>query len=107
MRSVGFDIFLLGDVRLPKNSAFIGGLLDRDAKTGMRKFVPLRNVKLLALLELRKIQCSPRGKFCPVSVDCFRPAFHEVLGRLGCGDIGFVPHSLRHGGATLDFMTGV
>ena len=41
--------------------------------------------------------------FTPAS---FRIALHQAAAAVGLGHIPYVPHSLRHGGATRDFLLG-
>jgi hypothetical protein len=36
-----------------------------------------------------------------------RQAFCAALDRIGAADVGYVLHSLRHGGATDDFLAGI
>ena len=42
----------------------------------------------------------------PFSADFFRKLIHDACSALGLGHISFVPHSLRHGGATTDWSQG-
>lgn len=100
------DVFLPGDRRLPSAEGRVSGLLIRQAKTGKLQFVPLSWLFLVRLLEREKNEQSPRSFVCPLKPNRFRKALRTALEQIGCGGMGFVPHFLRHGGATYDFMTG-
>jgi integrase len=48
---------------------------------------------------------TPASRLFPVTLTAYREYhFKGTLRRLGLGHLGFVPHSLRHGGATHDYV---
>lgn len=102
------DVLLPGDCRLPDTGdRGSGGVLIRIAKTGVRQFVPLANAVLLTFLCVAKPRHRPRESVVPASPKELRSVFASALERLGCDEVGYVFHSLRHGGATSLYMHGV
>lgn len=75
-------------------------------KTGRNQFVTIRDSLVLDLLR-RHVTGKPESSpiFTP-SYGQLRASFLASLQRIGAGDVGFVLHSLRHGGATTDFLRG-
>lgn len=105
------DVFLPGDSRLSGTPVCgrerFAGILLRHAKTGNLQFVPISWPFLIHLLRRARRRHDASSRVCPLSPARLRKALHTGLQLIGCGEMGFVPHSLRHGGATYDFMAGV
>lgn len=105
------DVFLPGDGRISglpsRGQGRFAGVLLRQAKTGNLQFVPISWPFLIRLLRRAKRGRADSSRVCPLSPARLRKALNTGLTIIGCGGMGFVPHSLRHGGATHDFMTGV
>ena len=77
-------------------------------KTGKNQWVDVRSATIRVLLQHR-LAALPSSKDTPVfpySTSTFRKHF-----KAACADLGlskdYVPHSLRHGGATHDFLLGM
>ena len=72
--------------------------------------VPVRNDKVAALLiyhlMARQAVVGDEGPLFAFNADTFRRRFKSTCKLLGL-TADYVPHSLRHGGATHDFMMGV
>jgi integrase len=68
----------------------------------------LRNpaVSAALLYYLRSSPFSAEQRIFPFSPDRFRRLLRRVADSLGVGHTPYVPHSLRHGGATCDFLRG-
>lgn len=116
---VGFDCYLrvselcrltTADVRRPVDGGASSSrpvLVLRHTKTGRGRpqLVVVNRPLVAALLDDCVQHCRPGGRLFP-----FTPAlFRRRLAR-ACADLGlcpFTPHSLRHGGATSDFIAGV
>ena len=101
------DIASAGDVRLgPLSSAMAVAL--RDTKTGPNRSFSVNSPAVAASLQdyLDAHRFSPDDIVFPFTHDQYRRSFHETTQRLGLASLGLVPHSLRHGGATRDFMLG-
>lgn len=106
-RLLWHDVLLPGDIRLPESTARnSGGLLIRVAKTGVLQFVPLTDPTLLRLLAQAKLEQSASDNVLKLSVAETRRLFDWSLAESGCAQLGFVLHSLRHGGATHLYMKG-
>lgn len=81
-------------------------------KTGLNQWVSLKNNDItLILISWMKVQChvidrhSTRLVF-PFSPSYLRSVLHSAKDKLGLGGTPYVPHSLRHGGATYDYLRG-
>ena len=74
-------------------------IIIRKAKTGRNQNVVLHDASLTKLLHELVDVTRPGGYLFPFSAAAFRSVFKK-----GCADLGlsklYVPHSLRHGGAT-------
>jgi len=82
------------------------GIRLRDTKTGPNKFVTVSRLAISRLLKSFLAKLQPEDLVFPFSGDVFRARFHSALDSLGLRAFGFVPHSLRHGGATHDYACG-
>jgi integrase len=99
------DVADEGDVRL--NSADrLMQLCLRRTKTGDNKWtwLELKPVKELVRLLVRRTS-ERQGKLFPFSAQKFRQYFKHVCAELGLSE-HYVPHSLRHGGATFMHRAG-
>ena len=87
-------------------SARDGILALPKSKTGINQSIIIHEGDWLSLTK-QLIQKRPKGStlvnFRP---DKFRQALHSALSQLGAGSVRFTPHSLRHGGATWDYLQG-
>ena len=74
--------------------------LDKS-KTGRHQSVVISQPQLI---QLYNIYVS-KEKFFYVSLHGYREAWNAMLASLNAADLGLAPHSLRHGGATHDYLT--
>jgi hypothetical protein len=111
-----YDIALPGDPRLGISFQGVSFRL-ADTKRGPNQFVDMKDPRLSTIFStwlLRKFPLSARPLYQhPQGPRIFSFAggqyaiyFNRVISTLGLRDIGYVPHSLRGGGATNDFMRG-
>jgi integrase len=120
---VAFDCFLrvgeltritYDDVGMP-NDPRMGGahaqMVIRLAvtKTGLNQSVSVENevVRRTLLVYLRAYPFMARDRIFSFSPTSFRRTIREVADALGLHRVPFVPHSLRHGGATHYYFRGV
>lgn len=77
-------------------------------KTGANQWVALGDATVARLfrLYLTTFPFMAGDLVFPFSPSSFRGLLRQVAGLLGLGDIPYVPHSFRHGGATRDFLRG-
>jgi hypothetical protein len=101
------DVADTGDVRM--GSAYHGmSLRLAQTKTGTNQWVTVRNRDVIAMMRclIKGMPTSSTRRLFPVSASTYRKHF-----KASCADLGlspdYVPHSLRHGGATHDHITGV
>ena len=106
----------LGDIALPSSlhfgSSHNGMALNlKKTKTGRNQFVKVESSVITELVELLVAKNYKNGftaidsVFC-LSASTYRNIFKQTCGSLNISGFGFVPHSLRHGGATADFLKG-
>jgi integrase len=102
------------DVQLPGDPR-VGSAYQRMAlrlgttKTGPNQSVELRSPQVQAVL-LHYLNAYPfmrHQRIFPFTPGSFRHSLRAVAGAVGLGHVPYVPHSLRHGGATHDFLRGV
>ena len=80
----------------------------KKTKTGTNQWVTVRNPDVVALVRQRlsEIRVGSSARLFPYSTSTFRKHF-----KAACSDLGlssdYVPHSLRHGGATHDHARGL
>jgi integrase len=92
------DIATAGDRRLGGSSVRTVARL-RHTKTGPNKDLEIYDLDIASLLS-DLVSATPRGaRLFPFTADRFRRLFHTVCAELGLSS-AYVPHSLRHGGAT-------
>lgn len=78
------------------------------AKTGLNQSVSLSNKQVETTLH-NYLMARPfldKDRIFPFSPASFRTLIREVADSLGLGDIPYVPHSFRHGGATYAHLRG-
>jgi integrase len=84
-------------------------------KTGRNQFVTIRSPAVVSLLQdwvafrvgsSRTRAGSSRILVFGFAAETYRSVFKLVCDGLGLARTGYVPHSLRHGGATRDFLLG-
>lgn len=100
-----------GDARLPSRASADGVVLVRlpQTKTGIEQFVYIRDQGLADMVFsfARRRRLRPDDLLLGFSAPRqFSAKFGFGCARLGLAHCGFVPHSLRHGGATHDFLAG-
>lgn len=98
------DVADVGDARLGRSTRRMCIRL-AHTKTGPNKWVTVRNKVVIALLR-SLLSTSRRGDrpLFPFSSARFRDVFQSACVALGISHVGYVPHSLRHGGATHDHL---
>jgi hypothetical protein len=81
----------------------------RQTKTGSNKLVtltmPALGEALIAFIRTRRL--ARRDRIFQFTAARYRFCFRMVAEMMGWGSVGFVPHSLRHGHASDDFVNGV
>lgn len=82
----------------------IAGISLGQTKTGRNQFVTIRDRLVRDLLRRHVHNRAPTDRIFSISYNTYRRQFNESLQRLGIHTFGFVLHSLRHGGATFDFL---
>ena len=96
------DIAVTGDCRL--SSKYQGmALALLDTKTGKNQWVTVLNPQVRDLMSQHLAKLSGNDLVFGFSDDTFRAVFHAVCRNLGLSST-YVPHSLRHGGATKLFL---
>jgi integrase len=103
------DVVLPGDSRLgPEPAVGMAQLHLENTKTGPHKWAAVTDPFVLALLSFQVAKCkaASRMRLFEFNEAAFRNLFRKVCKLLDLHD-NFVPHSLRHGKATHDFLIGV
>jgi integrase len=121
---VSFDCYLrvgeltritLVDVAMPndpRNGSSDSSMAFRLAhtKTGPNQRVSMQNPLVMRILQqylrTRTPAFLPADRIFPFSSQRLRSLMRTVAAALGVGAIPYVPHSLRHGGATHDYLRG-
>lgn len=98
------DFADVGDARLGSVSASMFLRLAKT-KTGSNQWVEVRAPVVRALLRRVVAGTGPGGRLFPFSAAQFRRSFGIVCAELSLSP-AYVPHSLRHGGATRDHLAG-
>jgi len=119
---LGFDCYLRCgemlrlrrcDIIMPHDSRMGGAhthmaVVLKEAETGKNQSVTVDISAIQALLchwlDLLPDTSPQALVFAGLSPARFRKLMHETCAALGVGDTPYVPHSLRHGGATADFL---
>ena len=101
------DVADIGDPRMGRNNTCMCIRL-AHTKTGSNKWVTVRH-PVVAQLMRSLLSSSRPGNYplFPFSPSHFRSMLHAACEALGIDHVGYVPHSLRHGGATHDHIMGV
>ena len=76
-------------------------------KTGDNKWVDVRSPIVVTLVRSLLASARPGTALFPFSTSMFRHTFKAACIAVGVGHVGYVPHSLRHGGATHDHIHGM
>lgn len=78
-------------------------------KTGRHQFVLVSDPDAMVLLAAAVVDARNTGRATvfPFSPDRFRAYMRAATTALGLQSFGYVPHSLRHGGATYAYLCGV
>jgi integrase len=99
------DIALPLDARLG-GAASTTSLRLADTKTGPNKYVTVWDPQVASALQsfLTDSSARPDDLLFPFSAASYRALMHSVCAELDLSEYHIVPHSLRHGGATRDFM---
>jgi integrase len=101
------DIVQPNDARM--GSAHTGMIVRlARAKTGLNQSVALENPNVQTVLHsyLLAYPFMKQDRIFPFTSESFRRLIHRVSSALGLGDIAYVPHSFRHGGATYLYQRG-
>ncbi len=102
------DVVMPHDSRMGSAHTGMAVCLART-KTGLNQSVDLNRPDVAAVL-CSWVRALPRGPshenplVFPFSPDLLRRLMRAACVRLGVGHTAYVPHSLRHGGATADFL---
>ena len=100
----------VGDIRIPKDRRLGEPYLHsavhlRTTKTIDNLTCTVSDPVLARILHRMIIGRQPSERLFPFTASTLRDRhFKSTLRNLGLGHLGFVPHSLRHGGATHDFV---
>lgn len=79
----------------------------RHVKTGRNQFVPLTDEVLLRRLRRFTSSLLPYCDFLfSLTYASFTSTFHDALRFFHLEDVGYTLHSLRHGGATWEWLNG-
>ena len=77
------------------------------SKTGLNQSIVIHDGEWLSLTK-SLLRSKPRGvPLVNIRPEAFRKALESALCDLGAASARFTPHSLRHGGATWDYLQGV
>jgi integrase len=103
------DVAIPGDARMGADFKGVAIALPKT-KTGPNKFVKLLDPAVEKLL-IRAVHGLPPNSFVFPSnstarADSFRRCLKDSCRALSVEGLGFVPHSLRHGGATFMYING-
>ena len=100
------DVAIPGDAKLPSAYKKVALRLP-STKTGKNQFVCLNRAPVASFLaDLASAATDKSAPLFCMSTWRYRQLFARVSSALGLASIRFSPHSLRHGGATTDFLLG-
>lgn len=101
------DVVMPNDPRLGSASYRMAVRLAK-AKTGLNQSVELSNKQIESVLHsyLLSRPFLEHNHIFPFTPASFRTLIRQVADSLGLGDIPYVPHSFRHGGATYAHLRG-
>ncbi len=100
------DVARIGDHRLPAGAAGTMALRFLTTKTGKHQFVQIDRDVIGRLLSVYLDGKDGSKSVFGLTAAGYRRVFHSVLAALDLGHVGYTPHSLRHGGATTDALSG-
>lgn len=99
------DICFEDDVRLSDFHSSRAGCVVRDAKTGKNQFVPLSDLTLLRRLKRFVNSLKPNSTtLFRFSYARLSAVFQDALSHFSLTRHGYRLHSLRHGGATFEWL---
>ena len=105
------DVALAGDLRMDISMATLGVIRLKRTKTGNNQQVALLDPVVVSVLRRWCHQFgsvhSPHIPLFGVSRSRYQYLFKRAVTTLGLVHLPFSPHSLRHGGATHDFLRGI
>jgi len=103
------DVIMPNDARMGRSHTSMALRLART-KTGLNQWVSLQStvVAELLLFWMQHSACDarPSDSVFPFTAAHFRRLLRFTAAAAGVDHIPYVPHSLRHGGATADFLRG-
>ena len=108
-----FTSLLVRDIAVPNDPrmgpAYTGmAVILKVTKTGRNQSVTIRRPEVCQLLlSLLRVHRSPYSTVFNSTAATYRSVFHSACAAVGLGHVGYSPHSLRHGGATEDFLKQV
>lgn len=85
----------------------MAGVAIWDAKTGINQFMTLSDRRLLRRLKRFSVSRAGMDTVFGLSYRHLDKLFRSGLRALGLATVGYTFHSLRHGGATHAFLSGV
>jgi hypothetical protein len=102
------DVVQSRDPRVGSSHRGIMALRLAVTKTGQNQWVDLGRSEVAEVLmdHLKAYPFMPSSLIFPFSPAAYRLLIREVASSVGLGNIPYVPHSFRHGGATCDYMRG-
>jgi len=108
------DVVFNGDSRVGTAMSVLATIRLARTKTGENQAVNVTDPHVAAVLydyicsitNINSIATCRRSLF-GFSAARYRSLFGSAVDALGLGDVGYTPHSLRHGGCTRDFMLNV
>lgn len=80
------------------------GVSLRRTKTGPDKYVEVDRADVRGLVSELLPTLRPQDRLVGLTTSGYRAVFKQACADLGVAGVGFVPHSLRHGGATHMFV---
>ena len=105
------EVVFAGDSRMGSAMTVLATIKLSRTKTGDNQNVSVTDVNIVALLKnLVNNAGTGTGRsslLFELTASQYRRLFHQAVSALGLDDIGYKPHSLRHGGATFHYMSGV
>lgn len=103
------DVVLPHDPRMGRSHTGMALRLAKT-KTGLNQWVSIQDSAVADLLQSWMSRSAtaarPTDTVFPFSAAHFRRLLRSTAVAVGVGHIPYVPHSLRHGGATADFLNG-
>lgn len=106
------EVAFAGDSRLGSGMKVFATLKLAVTKTGLNQSVSITDTGLASLLHrwICKLKCTGSvgsDTVFQLNANLYRSLFHTAVHSLSLSHIGYTPHSLRHGAATFDYMSGI